>query len=130
MEAPNESPSPAPRKRSQLFRRDFLFGATAGVAGAKAWEWAAPPEHVHLFSPRSIRRLLAEAGAAGVELSSRRGDANELSDRPPPGCCRERHQRGISVSMKRPVAAVLGTGRGVPAHVMTNNDFAAIGIET
>ncbi len=32
--------------------------------------------------------------------------------------------------MKRPVAAVLGTGRGVPAHVMTNNDFAAIGIET
>jgi 3-oxoacyl-[acyl-carrier-protein] synthase III len=32
--------------------------------------------------------------------------------------------------MKRPVAAVTGTGRGVPAHVMTNNDFAAIGIET
>ena len=32
--------------------------------------------------------------------------------------------------MKRPVAAVTGTGRGVPSHVMTNNDFAAIGIET
>ncbi|MEO8578656.1 MAG: beta-ketoacyl-ACP synthase III [Gemmatimonadales bacterium] len=32
--------------------------------------------------------------------------------------------------MKRPVAAVVGTGRGVPAHVMTNHDFAAIGIET
>ncbi len=32
--------------------------------------------------------------------------------------------------MKRPVAAVAGTGRGLPAHVMTNHDFAAIGIET
>ncbi len=32
--------------------------------------------------------------------------------------------------MKRPIAAVAGTGRGVPAHVMTNHDFAAIGVET
>ena len=32
--------------------------------------------------------------------------------------------------MKRPVAYVAGTGRGVPAHVMTNHDFAALGIET
>jgi 3-oxoacyl-[acyl-carrier-protein] synthase III len=32
--------------------------------------------------------------------------------------------------VKRPIAFVAGTGRGIPAHVMTNNDFAAIGIET
>ena len=32
--------------------------------------------------------------------------------------------------MKRPYAAIAGTGRGLPAHVMTNHDFAAIGIET
>lgn len=32
--------------------------------------------------------------------------------------------------MKRPVAAVVGTGRGVPETVMTNYDFAGIGIET
>ncbi len=32
--------------------------------------------------------------------------------------------------MKRPVAYVAGTGRGLPATVMTNHDFAAIGIET
>ena len=32
--------------------------------------------------------------------------------------------------MKRPVAAVAGTGRGLPKHVMTNHDFASIGIET
>jgi 3-oxoacyl-[acyl-carrier-protein] synthase-3 len=32
--------------------------------------------------------------------------------------------------MKRPVAYVAGTGRGIPAKVMTNNDFAALGLET
>ena len=32
--------------------------------------------------------------------------------------------------MKRPVVAIAGTGRGLPKHVMTNHDFAAIGIET
>ena len=32
--------------------------------------------------------------------------------------------------MKRPIAYVAGTGRGLPAHVMPNSDFAAIGIET
>jgi 3-oxoacyl-[acyl-carrier-protein] synthase III len=32
--------------------------------------------------------------------------------------------------MKQPVAYVAGTGRGIPAKVLTNNDFAALGIET
>ncbi|MDF1501997.1 beta-ketoacyl-ACP synthase III [Roseisolibacter sp. H3M3-2] len=32
--------------------------------------------------------------------------------------------------MKRPVAYVAGTGRGVPATVLTNHDFASRGIET
>ncbi len=32
--------------------------------------------------------------------------------------------------MKRPVAHIAGTGRGIPANVMTNHDFASIGIET
>lgn len=32
--------------------------------------------------------------------------------------------------MKRPVAYLAGTGRGVPTTVMTNHDFAAMGIET
>jgi 3-oxoacyl-[acyl-carrier-protein] synthase-3 len=32
--------------------------------------------------------------------------------------------------VKRPVAYFAGTGRGVPAKVMTNNDFAALGLET
>ena len=32
--------------------------------------------------------------------------------------------------MKRPIAAVAATGRGIPEHVMTNHDFASIGIET
>ena len=32
--------------------------------------------------------------------------------------------------MKRPVAYIAGTGRGIPARVMTNHDFAALGLET
>jgi 3-oxoacyl-[acyl-carrier-protein] synthase-3 len=32
--------------------------------------------------------------------------------------------------VKRPVAYVAGTGRGIPAKVMTNYDFAALGLET
>lgn len=32
--------------------------------------------------------------------------------------------------MKRPIASIVGTGRGLPASVMTNFDFAKIGIET
>jgi 3-oxoacyl-[acyl-carrier-protein] synthase-3 len=32
--------------------------------------------------------------------------------------------------VKRPVAYIAGMGRGIPAKVMTNHDFAAIGIET
>ena len=32
--------------------------------------------------------------------------------------------------MKRPIASVIATGRGIPEHVMTNHDFASIGIET
>jgi 3-oxoacyl-[acyl-carrier-protein] synthase III len=32
--------------------------------------------------------------------------------------------------VKRPVAYVAGTGRGIPSRVMTNHDFAALGLET
>ncbi|HYD53336.1 MAG TPA: 3-oxoacyl-ACP synthase, partial [Gemmatimonadaceae bacterium] len=32
--------------------------------------------------------------------------------------------------MKRPVVHFASTGRGIPSKVMTNHDFAALGIET
>ena len=32
--------------------------------------------------------------------------------------------------MKRPIAFFAGTGRSVPTNVMTNHDFAGIGIDT
>jgi 3-oxoacyl-[acyl-carrier-protein] synthase-3 len=32
--------------------------------------------------------------------------------------------------VKRPIASVVSTGRGIPEHVMTNYDFAGIGIDT
>lgn len=50
----------------------------ASRIGAGWWEWAAPPEHVHLFSPRSMVRLLGDAGAGAPVLRSQRGDANAL----------------------------------------------------
>jgi 3-oxoacyl-[acyl-carrier-protein] synthase III len=32
--------------------------------------------------------------------------------------------------MKQPIAYVAGTGRGIPAKILTNHDFAALGVET
>ena len=32
--------------------------------------------------------------------------------------------------MRRPIAYIAGTGKGIPAKVMTNHDFAALGLET
>ncbi|HEY6219555.1 MAG TPA: 3-oxoacyl-ACP synthase, partial [Gemmatimonadaceae bacterium] len=32
--------------------------------------------------------------------------------------------------MKRPIAYVASTGRGVPAKILKNDDFAALGLET
>ncbi len=32
--------------------------------------------------------------------------------------------------MKRPIGQIVGTGHALPAHVMSNHDFAALGIET
>lgn len=79
MEAPNESPpaTPSPRKRAQLFRRDFLFGAAAGVTGAKAWEWAAPPGwSPWLGMPRGAKLSYAQNGedlVVGAALASVHG---------------------------------------------------------
>src|SRR5688500_7372533 len=58
------------------------------------------------------------------------GDPHERPDRQEARGSGARDQRIGTVSMKRPIAAVVGTGRGLPAHVMTNHDFASIGIET
>jgi 3-oxoacyl-[acyl-carrier-protein] synthase III len=32
--------------------------------------------------------------------------------------------------VKRPIAAIAGTGRGIPSRVMTNDDFSSLGLET
>lgn len=39
------------------------------------WDWCAAPEHVHLFSPRSLRRLLAQVGLTESTEVTRRGPA-------------------------------------------------------
>src|SRR5439155_19293006 len=61
---------------------------------------------------------------------ARRRYANERADRQETRGGRAGDQRRRGVGMKRPIAAIVGTGRGLPEHVMTNHDFASIGIET
>ena len=38
------------------------------------WEWCAAPEHVELYSPRSLRTILGRADLETIHLSTRRGD--------------------------------------------------------
>jgi SAM-dependent methyltransferase len=40
------------------------------------WEWYAVPEHLHLFSPSSLRALLESSGLAIEVMLTRRGDAH------------------------------------------------------
>ena len=42
------------------------------------WEWFIAPEHLNVFSPKSISLLLRRNGFAVISLRSRRGDANRL----------------------------------------------------
>jgi len=42
------------------------------------WEWFIAPEHVNVFSPRSITLLLQQEGFAVISQTSRRGDGNRL----------------------------------------------------
>jgi SAM-dependent methyltransferase len=46
----------------------------ARVSGA-AWEWATPPAHLHLLTPRGLDEIFSQAGLRTVKLSTRRGDA-------------------------------------------------------
>jgi hypothetical protein len=39
------------------------------------WQWSAAPEHVQLYSPRSIRTLLSGVGLPVRRTETRRGDA-------------------------------------------------------
>jgi 2-polyprenyl-3-methyl-5-hydroxy-6-metoxy-1,4-benzoquinol methylase len=42
------------------------------------WEWFIAPEHVNVFSPRSISTLLQQEGFTVISQTSRRGDGNRL----------------------------------------------------
>jgi len=51
-------------------------GASVAARAAHGWwQWASPPEHIHLFTPRSIATLLAGVGLAVDRCITRRGDA-------------------------------------------------------
>ena len=94
------------------------------------------------YSSMAARRCSAcRASASSVTATHRRGRSRTRSaSRYAPSRSRMNEHIGERLaprsrqrrqgSMKRPIAAVVGTGRGIPEHVMTNHDFAAIGIET
>ena len=69
------------RLRQLLAPEGILVLRTPNAAsvGAKAlggwWEWCAAPEHVHLYTPESLARLLAQAGFRVTRQSTRKGDA-------------------------------------------------------
>lgn len=42
------------------------------------WEWSAAPEHVHLFTSQSLRRVLLRAGFETQLIRTRRGDARGI----------------------------------------------------
>ena len=69
-------PTPAEPKRSKFFRREFLAGAVTGVAGAKAWEWAAPPGwNAWLGMPKGAKLSYSQNGedlVSGGALASAR----------------------------------------------------------
>jgi 2-polyprenyl-3-methyl-5-hydroxy-6-metoxy-1,4-benzoquinol methylase len=67
------------------------------------WEWAAVPEHVHLFSPRSVALLLERAGLRVVHHTTRRGDAHPIAVELPLGLGRAMRRRGA--------------GGGAPRHI-------------
>ena len=48
----------------------------AAASPAGSWEWYLSPEHVHLFSPDSLTRILQQNGFQVARAFSRRGDAN------------------------------------------------------
>ncbi len=54
-------------------------GSSIGARAASGWwEWFLIPEHIHIFSTRSISLLLERTGFAVRSSTSRRGDANTL----------------------------------------------------
>ena len=69
-------------------------------------------------SPRAIKNAIKVARAG-------RRDAHERAHRPRASPTARGGRR-----REAPVAYVAGTGRGIPAKVMTNHDFAALGLET
>jgi len=80
-------PDPRPllaEVRELLARDGVLVIRTPNVRSAIAtvaqgwWEWALAPEHVHLFSPESLTRVLADAGFTTDGWKSLRGDATGI----------------------------------------------------
>jgi len=63
----------------RLILRTPNFASFVARATSGWWEWCVVPEHVHLFTPESVRLLLRAAGFAAVAVRTRRGDAHGVA---------------------------------------------------
>lgn len=68
--------APVMRSGSLLILRTPNSRSLAARVCQGWWQWAVAPEHVHLFSPDSLERLLADEGFSSIQRDFRRGDAN------------------------------------------------------
>jgi 2-polyprenyl-3-methyl-5-hydroxy-6-metoxy-1,4-benzoquinol methylase len=56
-------------------RTPNIESAVAKLAG-RAWEWMSPPDHIYLFSARTLCRLLRACGFEILLIETRRGNAS------------------------------------------------------
>lgn len=64
--------------QGQLVLRTPNAGSLAARWLSSRWEWAAVPEHVHVYSARSVSQLLQRHGLVVTQLATQRGDAHPL----------------------------------------------------
>lgn len=75
------------------------------------WEWALAPEHVHLYSPRSLAKLFARTGFATRDTVTRQGDASPT----PYQVAQATVKRLIGVNRQGPTAAADNGVAATPA---------------
>lgn len=59
-----------------LIKTPNVTSLSSRLCGGR-WEWSAPPEHLRLFSPRSLCSTLERHGFEVLICTTRRGDAND-----------------------------------------------------
>jgi SAM-dependent methyltransferase len=95
--------------------------STASRLASGWWEWALAPEHVHLFSPKSLDALLRQTGFDLRVVVTRRGDAEPT----PYGLLNASVRRLIGAKRRGPTA-MADAGAPTPPALRTKRWYVAI----